>query len=62
MGDAGEGIRRFLSSVNRLALLLLAAVCVNLASAFSARAADRSRELAIRVALGRADCGWSGNC
>jgi predicted permease len=52
MGDAGEGIRRFLSSVNLLALLLLAAVCVNLASAFSARAADRSRELAIRVALG----------
>ena len=52
MGDAGEGIRRFLSSVNVLALLLLAAVCVNLASAFSARAADRSRELAIRVALG----------
>ena len=52
MGDAGEGIRRFLSSVNALALLLLAAVCVNLAGAFSARAADRSRELAIRVALG----------
>ena len=52
MGDAGEGIRRFLSSVNLLALLLLAAVCVNLASAFAARAADRSRELAIRVALG----------
>src|SRR5260221_6239668 len=52
MGDAGEGIRRFLSSVNLLSLLLLAAVCVNLASAFAARAADRSRELAIRVALG----------
>jgi len=52
MGDAGEGIRRFLSSVNALALLLLAAVCVNLASAFSARAADRRRELAVRVALG----------
>src|SRR4029078_11613284 len=52
MGDAGEGIRRFLSSVNALALLLLAAVCVNLASAFSARAADRSRELAVRVAWG----------
>jgi predicted permease len=52
MGDAGDGIRRFLSSVNLLSLLLLGAVCVNLASAFSARAADRSRELAIRVALG----------
>jgi predicted permease len=52
LGDDGEGIRRFLYSVNVLALLLLGAVCVNLASAFAARAADRSRELAIRVALG----------
>jgi predicted permease len=52
MGDDGEGIRRFVYGVNALALLLLAAVCVNLASAFAARAADRSRELALRVALG----------
>jgi predicted permease len=52
MGDDGQGIRRFLYGVNVLALLLLAAVCVNLASAFSARATDRSRELALRVALG----------
>jgi predicted permease len=52
MGDDGEGIRRFLYSVNVLALLLLSAVCVNLASGFSARAADRRRDLALRVALG----------
>jgi len=52
MGDDGEGIRRFLYGVNVLALLLLAAVSMNLASAFGARVADRSRELALRVGLG----------
>lgn len=52
MGDEGDGIRRFLYGVNVLALLLLAAVCVNLAAVFAARASDRSRELALRVALG----------
>jgi predicted permease len=51
-GDDGEAIRRFLHAVHALTLLLLAAVSVNLASAFSARAADRRREIAIRVALG----------
>ena len=51
-GDAGDVIRGFLYSVTGLALLVLVAACANLASLFAARAADRSRELALRVALG----------
>jgi len=50
--DDGDVIRRFLYSVTGLALLVLVAACVNLASLFAARAADRTRELALRVALG----------
>jgi predicted permease len=52
IGDEGDVIRGFLWSVTALALLVLAAACANLASLFAARAADRSRELALRVALG----------
>jgi predicted permease len=51
-GDTGDVIRGFLYSVTGLALLVLGAACSNLASLFAARAADRSRELALRVALG----------
>jgi predicted permease len=50
--DAGDVIRGFLYSVTGLALLVLVASCANLASLFAARTADRSRELAMRVALG----------
>jgi predicted permease len=51
-GDAGDVIRGFLYTATGLTLLVLVAACANLASLFAARAADRSRELAMRVALG----------
>src|SRR6266481_5933443 len=50
--DDGDVIRGFLYSVTGLALLVLVAACANLAALFAARAADRSKELALRVALG----------
>ena len=44
--------RNFLAGLLSLALLTLLAACANLASIFAARSADRSRELAIRLAIG----------
>jgi len=52
LGDNGDVIRGFLYSVTLLALLVFGAACANLATLFAARASDRSRELALRVALG----------
>jgi predicted permease len=50
--DDGDVIRGFLYGVTGLTLLVLVAACANLASLFAARASDRIRELALRVALG----------
>jgi predicted permease len=53
MGDLlGDATRAFLLGVFVLASLVLLAACANLASIFATRAADRSRELAIRLAIG----------
>lgn len=51
-GDDGDLIRAFLYGVTALGLLVQVAACTNLASLFVARAADRQRELALRMALG----------
>jgi predicted permease len=52
-GDTFEGpIRGFVAALMLLAGLILLAACANLGSLFAARAADRSREVALRLALG----------
>ena len=48
----GGPVREFLAGLMLLAGLILLAACANLGSLFAARAADRSREVALRLALG----------
>ena len=52
MAASGRPVRAFLTALMLLAGLILLAACANLGSLFAARAADRSREVALRLALG----------
>jgi predicted permease len=48
----GPPVRAFIAGLMLLAGLILLGACANLGSLFAARAADRSREVALRLALG----------
>ena len=53
LGDAlGAPARAFLAGIMALAGIVLLAACANLGGLFAARTADRTRELAIRMAIG----------
>ena len=53
MGDfIGAAVRAFVAGLMVLAGLILLAACANLGTLFAARAADRSKEVALRLALG----------
>ena len=48
----GKPVKAFMAALMALAGLILLAACANLGSLFSARAADRAKEVALRLALG----------